>query len=185
MENEKGAYDVAGLLRRKDLPEYEGNPSIPSVLRSIKSGSKVINGTGNDRAMIVSAAGEVLAPVGFSEIIEVDRGSFVKLYVNGIKALTDLSSAGTKVFTLLHKIMQSNRNTDVVTLHFKMSKLSRTVWEKGLTELLNKKILFKSVVPTQFFVNMDFMFNGDRLAILKEYRVKESLEPQLNLPENP
>jgi hypothetical protein len=40
--------------------------------------------------------------------------------------------------------------------------------------LLEKEFLFRSPSEGAFFVNIRFMFNGDRLAFVKSYHLKDS-----------
>lgn len=43
-----------------------------------------------------------------------------------------------------------------------------------MRELLEKEFLFRSPSDGEFFVNIRFMFNGDRLAFVRSYHHKES-----------
>ena len=48
-----------------------------------------------------------------------------------------------------------------------------TYW-RGLRELLEREFLFRNPNPDLFFVNIRFMFNGDRLAFVKGCKLKGS-----------
>jgi hypothetical protein len=50
---------------------------------------------------------------------------------------------------------------------------NRTYW-RGLRELLEKEFLYRSPSEGVFFVNIRFMFNGDRLAFVRTYHLKGS-----------
>lgn len=161
-------------VRRRDLPEYESNPSIPVASQSAKIGTRRLTNKAGDKCMIVSEGGEVLAPAGFHEVIEVDRTQFVKLYVGGVTAFNDLSAAGAKVFRMVYRFVLENPNTDEIKLHHKTVKsIAKATFDRGLTELVSKEILYRSTFPNVFFLNVNYMFNGDRLALVKEYRLKE------------
>lgn len=169
-----GVYDLEGVVSRRELPEYEENPSVPVASQSTKIAPRRITNKAGDKCMIVSETGEVLAPAGFHEIVEVDRTQFVKLYVGGVAAVNDLSAAGSKVFKVVYSLILKNPNTDRILMHNKVVKsIPKTTFEKGLTELLSKEILYRSTFPNQFFLNVNYIFNGDRLALVKEYRLKE------------
>lgn len=173
----KGAYDLDGVVGRKGLPEYEVNPSVPVASQNAKIGTRRLTNKAGDKCMIVSEAGEVIAPAGFHEILEVDRTQFVKLYVGGVAAFNDLSAAGSRVFKLVYNFVLNNPNTDEIVLHPKKAKsIPKTTFERGLTELLSKEILYRSGLPYLFFLNVNYMFNGDRLALVKEYRLKASID---------
>jgi hypothetical protein len=51
-----------------------------------------------------------------------------------------------------------------------------------LRELLEKEFLFRSPYDGTFFVNIRFMFNGDRLAFVKGYKLRNSDANQGTLP---
>jgi hypothetical protein len=46
---------------------------------------------------------------------------------------------------------------------------------------LDKEFLFRSPEDGTFFVNIRYMFNGDRLAFVKAYHLKDS-QPSLPFP---
>jgi len=160
-------------VHRRSLPEYEDNPSLPVVSQKARVGTRRITNKAGDKCMIVSEQGEILAPAGFHEIIEVDRTQFVKVYIHGVAAFNDLSAAGSKVFQFVYAYILKNPNTDRIVLSPKHAKnMAKATFERGLTELLNKEILYRSTVTYVFFLNIDYMFNGNRLALVKEYRLK-------------
>jgi hypothetical protein len=78
------------------------------------------------------------------------------------------------VFKLVYNFILRNPNTDRIMLSPKQVKgMAKATFERGLTELLTKEILYRSTITYVFFLNINYMFNGDRLAIVKEYRFKE------------
>jgi hypothetical protein len=163
---------------RRGFKIYEQNPSVTKAYDSTKIGTrKVCNRTNKNNAFIISNEGEYLAPAQFYDFYQVDKSQFIKLYVQGIKALQGLSSSGTKVFELLYYKMQENIGKDLVCLHFnsidqdKIAIQERTL-HRGITELLKKEFIFESNLPSHYFININYMFNGDRLAFVKEYQVK-------------
>lgn len=159
-------------VRRKTLPEYESNPSRGLVSQSSKIGTRRVNKAG-DKMMVVSDDGVCVGAARFHEIEEVDRSKFVKLYVGGVTAFESLSAPGAKVFRMVYNFILDNPNTDTIPLHHKTARtLGKSTFERGLTELLSKEIIYKSTHPNLFFLNIDYMFNGDRLAMVKEYRMK-------------
>jgi hypothetical protein len=136
--------------------------------------------------MIVSESGEVIAPVGFHETIEVDRSQFIKLYSEGVAKLNELSSAGVKVFKLLYSFVADNPGKDLVYLHHKSAKnMGKATFDRGLTELIAKELLYRSTKPSLFFLNVNYVFNGNRLAVIKEYRLQQQKDDsweQVDLP---
>lgn len=164
--------------KRRGVSLYKENPFLSQAALNTKQGVKRITDKSGSRMMVVSSStGEVVAPAGFWQIEEVDRSQFVKLYINGVKAFADLTNAGAKVFAVMYSEMQKNIGKDIVYLSFSgvdqdMFPLSSATYGRGLRELVEKKFLAASMVQGRYFINPDFMFNGDRLALVKEFRVK-------------
>lgn len=164
---------------RRGLQVFKENPFVQEAIENQKGGVKRIIGKTQDRMMVVSGdTGEVIAPAGFWQYQEVDKTQFVKLYINGVKAIADLSPAGTKVFALLYTEMQKNVGKDKVYLSFSaMDKdeagMSQATFTRGMKELIEKNFVAPTLSVGWYFINPDYMWNGDRLAFVKEYRLKK------------
>ena len=159
-------------IRRRELPTYETNPSMQVVSDKTKIGTRHIPNREGDKLMVIDADGTVIADAGFHEIIEVDRTQFIKFYVDGVTLFNGLSSPGTKVFKIVYKFVISNPNTYIIYMHHKDTTLGKATFDRGLTELLANEIIYKSTKPNLFYLNVNYMFNGNRLALVKEYRLK-------------
>lgn len=169
---------TASKVSRRGRPVYDRNPFIGNAVANTKTGVKRISNKGGDRMMVVSeTTGEIVAPAGFWQAQEVDKSQFVKLYINGVKALRDLTGAGTKVFEVLYLEVQKNIGKDAVWLAHSMidqelSPMSESTFMRGMRELIEKGFVAESVTQNRYFINPDYMWNGDRLAFVKEYRLK-------------
>jgi hypothetical protein len=159
---------------------YDHNPFIGNAITNTKQGVKRISNKDGNRMMVVSEnTGEIVAPAGFWQAQEVDKTQFVKLYVNGVKAFKDLSGAGTKVFEVLYMKVQASIGTDTIWLTFPSlnqleTPMGETTFYRGMKELLSKGFIAESLTPGMYYLNPDYMWNGDRLAFVKEYRLKPS-----------
>lgn len=176
---------MATTYKKLDTPVmiYETNPSIMQVEGSLitKKIKRTIKG---DKALIITDARTGEQQTGyygatFYEEKTVDTDQFIKLYTIGIDELLNLSGAGLKVFKLVYLTMIDKPNTDTVTLDYsslntlKKWRWSQPTFNTGLNELLSKQILFKSIYPAQYFINIQFFFNGDRVNIVKSYQLKK------------
>lgn len=136
--------------------------------------------------MVVNeSTGQIMAPAGFWQIEEVDKSQFVKLYVNGVKAFKDLTGSGTKVFELLYLEVQKSIGRDRIYLSFHavdqaVTPMSESTFMRGMKELVTKGFLAESVAPGLYFLNPDYMWNGDRLGFVKEYRLKTTKAVQVD-----
>ena len=50
------------------------------------------------------------------------------------------------------------------------SDISRSTFARGLSELMEKQFIAAQQAVGWFWVNPDFMWNGDRLTFVREYR---------------
>lgn len=171
---------------RYGVPVYQTNPSIPSETE-IKRSKRAQIGTDTKGLVVDSGTGEILGHGGAIayEWEEVDKERFVKLYLAGLKQAAGLSKAGLAVFETVYKRVRERPGQDTVPLDSYSSGLHPVTYRRGLRELLEKEFLFRSPNPGLFFVNIRFMFNGDRLAFVKGYKIKKDqpLLPGLDVAE--
>jgi hypothetical protein len=52
--------------------------------------------------------------------------------------------------------------------------MSEATFYRGMSELVNKEFIAESVSQCWYYVNPDYVWNGDRLAFVKEFRLKQS-----------
>ncbi len=114
---------------------------------------------------------------------DVDSESFVKIFSKNIGMMFDLSPAGVKVLSLLIWEVQRSQNKDVVILDrvileeflavfTDLRMMSRTL-SRGITDLINAKIIARTKRRGQFFMNTAFCFNGNRMIISSVTGVKK------------
>lgn len=166
---------------RRGVVLYETNPFIATTATNTKHGVKRITNRTGDKMLVVSEnTGEVFGGAGFWQAQDVDKTQFVKLYVNGVKAFKDLTGAGTKVFEVFYLEVQKQIGKDRVYLSYsalnhEITPMSSATYDRGMRELLEKKFLAPTMIQGWFYINPDYVWNGDRLAFVKEYRVKGAL----------
>jgi hypothetical protein len=150
--------------------------SNPFMLEVETKNRRVVHGTKDSMVMVSQSSGEVVAQAaGFWEAHEVDATQFVKLFVSGVKALKELSSAGSRVFEVLYLRVQSEVGKDLVNMGFwlvdqKATPMSEKTYIRGLGELIAKGFLALTPSAGAYWLNPSFVWNGDRLAFVKEYR---------------
>jgi len=166
---------------RRGLQKYRENPFLMATSNNSKGGVRKISGQTEDRLMVVNPeTGEFVGGgVGFFQYQEVDKTQFIKLYVNGVKAITELTSAGTKVFEVLYRAVQENKDNDKVFLAFDLIdqervKISESTFYRGMKELIKKNFIAETTVQNCYFLNPDYLFNGDRLSFVKSFVMKNT-----------
>ena len=166
-----------GVMReRYGMPVYRLNPSIPNP-DSITKKKSVRYGDDKKGFIVDGGNGEVLSVggMGFYKFEEVDDTRFVKMFLDGIKKTAGLSKSGLAVFELVYRQVQSKPNTDEIKLSADDTGLNPVTYRRGLRELLEKEFLFLSPYQGLYFVNIRYMFNGDRLAFVTGYKRKNAL----------
>ncbi len=162
------------VAEKRGVKIYQTNPSVPSETE-IKRNKRAQIGTEAKGLVVDTGTGEILGHGGAIayEWEEVDKERFVKLYLAGLKQAAGLTKAGLAVFELVYNQVRENPGRDTVLLDTLSSGLEERTYQRGLRELLEKEFLFRSTNPGVFFVNIRFMFNGDRLAFVKGYKLKK------------
>ena len=169
---------------KKGVAIYKSNPSVPDEgeIRKHRKGR-----LGDERkGMIVdNSTGEILGQGGAItyEWEEVDDTRFVKLFLAGVKQAAGLTKSGLTLFEIVYKQLQETPGADEVKLNYyavseEVKGLTERTYQRGLKELLDKEFLFRSPSDGVFFVNIRYMFNGDRLAFVKGYKRKGSDDTQ-------
>jgi hypothetical protein len=165
-----------------ELPIYQRNPSVPVPGQITKLRSSRL---GDDRkgVLVDQDSGEIFGPGGatFYEIEEVDKERFVKLYLAGLKSAVGMTKAGLRVFEMVYDQMREHQERDFVLFASRRMVSVDSQFTRGLRELLDRQFLFRTEVGGMFWVNIQFMFNGDRLAFVKAYRLKTAESRQLNM----
>lgn len=137
--------------------------------------------------MVTDGAGGEIAPVGFWQTQEVDKTQFVKLYINGVKAFRDLSPSGTKVFEILYTEIQKAVGQDRIYLSFtgieEILSISQATFTRGMRELIDKKFVAPTIATGWYWINLDYLWNGDRLAFVKEFRIKRDNKDDIDFNE--
>jgi hypothetical protein len=170
-----------GIIGQKaGVPVYASNPSIPDP-DSITKKKSVRFGDDKKGFVVDGGNGEVLSVggMGFYKFEEVDETRFVKLFLDGMKSAAGLSKAGLAVFELVYRQVQNKPNTDEVQLSFYLASqhiqdVTDRTYRRGLRELLEREFLYRSPTDGVFFVNIRYMFNGDRLAFVTGYKRKSA-----------
>jgi len=165
---------------KKVLPKYSTNPSLENMTVSTRN-KKTFLHNGDKHLVIDEGTGEHIGHMGavFIEEKTVDTEQFIKLFSAGVEQLADLTAAGYRVFKLVYSEMLENPNTDKLLIEYndlvysKKWEQSQRTFQRGITELLSKDIIYQSISPNVYFINVRLFYNGDRVSILKSYTLKK------------
>jgi len=165
------------ISTKRGFPVYRTNPSVPAT-NGMPTRTKRFHVPGGQGSVIVdNSSGEIkgLGGMGFWWEEEVDSSRFVKLFLDGIKQAAVLSKTGMQMFELVYQQMRAKPGSDEIKLNQYVAKdhgISDRTYQRGVRELLEKEFLYRSPSDGVFFVNIRFMFNGDRLAFVRSYHLK-------------
>jgi hypothetical protein len=178
----KMGNDARVIAERRGMPVYLSNPSIPEKGDIARPRKRQI---GDEHKGIVfdGGTGEVLGQgtaVAY-EWEEVDKERFVKLFLGGVKQAAGLSKAGLTMFEMVYHLLRDKPGSDKIELPFLTAGKSKATYYNGMRELLEKGFLYHSAAEGVFFVNIRYMFNGDRLAFVKAYHLKGAAPSQQQL----
>jgi hypothetical protein len=175
---------MSQLEKRRGVKLHKANPFMSPTLVETKT-RRITNNKG-DMMVVGKETNEIIAhTAGFWQVEEVDNTKFVKLYVNGVRAFRDLSSAGTKVFEILYLEIQKSIGKDKIYMSFGVVDQAATpmgfaTYKRGMHELISKGFLAATPLQGWYWLNPDYLWNGDRLAFVKTYYRTPS--NQLSLP---
>ena len=165
--SEKEVKPRSEVIRYKNNPFVEGM-EIPTKRKRVRVGK-----IGED-ILVNQVTGEV-SGTHVATYKKVDAEQFVKLFTANIALTFGLNSAGIKAMNVVIWAVQHNAiSKDQIDLekytlelfldaHPKL-KLSLATLSRGITELEGVNIIAKTLKKGRYFINPNFVFNGDRIA---------------------
>lgn len=160
--------------KNEEVTRYKQNPFIENMLIPIGTKQVRLSKMGKDRNVLVNQlTGEFLG-THVTTYKKVDKGKFVKLFAENIAMTFELGSAGLKalnvlIFTVQNSGMGKDRvSLDKYALEEFLSdsgqKLSHATFTRGIKELIEAQIIARCLKQGDYFINPNFIFNGDRVA---------------------
>lgn len=118
---------------------------------------------------------------------QVDGERFVKLYTKELHHMFSLTPSSMKVLQVVLSQVQEHVGSDQILLNLKIaeqyfaerdiSPLSRSTFYRAINEMILKGFLAPAAVSKDiFFINPNLFFNGDRIRLVKEYRISRQAE---------
>ena len=168
-------------LRRLDYSPNE-NPFVTGS--EIRTRHKTVRTRTSPKELMDPDTGEVVGQSIIHVIEEKDEEHFVKVFADGVRAAYDLTRTGARVFQAVLAEYQRAKMTGGFSdsirlvwfddgLNGRSLDMSDRTFHNGLKELIQNGFL-KPKLPNEFWVNPALFFKGDRVAFLREYRLKGS-----------
>jgi len=162
--------------------EYKINPYVFENALNIKTKKKKLTVSKGTELVEKKDGAETVFTSTISQIQEVDKEQFIKIFTGQIKLYFDLSQAGFKLYFVLLGIYQKKIGSDEIYFNLETAqeeavkydyKISKTVYYRALKELLDKNIIAKSTRKYIFFINPAIFFSGDRAKFVREIKIKQ------------
>jgi hypothetical protein len=188
--------------KMREMVRYENNPFIEGMVIPIRGQNVQLSTLGKDNNILVNQTTGEVHGTHVTTYRKVDAEQFVKIFTANIALTFDLKAAGIKAFNVLVWMLQNTSiSKDLVPLDkFALDtflkahddrkpaiKLSQPTFWRGLAELEAAQIIAKHVRQGWYFINPNFVFNGDRVAFttvierkskLPEEDIKELEKPE-------
>lgn len=181
------------------LERYKTNPFVVDMVVPVKGRQVRLSSLGKDDNILVNQTTGKVHGTHVTTFKRVDGEQFVKLFTANIGLTFDLSAAGIKTFSVLlwvvqHKAISKDEvDLDALILEDfteahaddkKPLKLSMATFKRGMNELEKAQIIAKTMRKGRYFINPNFMFNGDRIAfttLIERKPLKEEDQQELLL----
>ena len=159
-----------------NLKRYKENPFRLGMLVPIKGKQIQLSQLGRDNNVLINQSTGEVQGTHVVTYKKVDSEQFVKLFTANIGLTFNLKSAGIKAFNVLiwaiqHKalgkdivLLDSYLLEDFIKSNNDSLKLSLTTFKRGLSELEGSQLIAKGVRKGWYYINLNFCFNGDRIA---------------------
>lgn len=187
------------------VTRHKTNPFLEDMVVPVKGKQIKLSKLGKDDNVLINRDTGEVQGTHVTTFKKVDGEQFVKLFTANIALTFDLSSAGIKAFNVLMWTVQHSAITkdevdfDHLILNAFLEthqdnepplRLSLATFKRGINELEKAQIIAKTLRQGRYFINPNFVFNGDRIAFTTVIERKSSttkksdIDDQLELPEH-
>lgn len=164
------------IKKLSEVSRYKENPFLENEILTIPRRKGVFKVGKSEKLIVDERTGEVESIAAIYGYEERDKEGFKKIFIAGIKSMMEMSTTGTKAFAYVLDCLRINE----ATIYINIPRMAESCnWKttaqcySGLGELIANKIIAPSEQANLWFINPKFVFNGDRLLFMKEYRIRK------------
>jgi hypothetical protein len=158
---------------------HKNNPFLENMLVPVRNKKVKLSRLGKDDNVLMNHETGEVSGTHLTTYKRVDSDQFIKLFTANVGMTFELTAAGIKTFSVLLFCVQKSAiskdevDLDSYTLDDFMQqnknkkpplKLSSATFKRGLNELEKAQIVAKTVRQGRYYINPNFVFNGDRIA---------------------
>lgn len=168
-----------GYKKIKVYKMEKTNPFIDDLITEVKIKTKNIIAGSSDKLLVVSQdTGQVEGHTQFVKMVKRDTTQFIKFFTSKLTSFFELSKRAQKILSyIMNKTMVGK---DYV--YFEYSECtdytgytSHTTINSALAELIEKKIIARSLSNFKYFINPTIFFNGDRVSFIESVKIDRSI----------
>lgn len=167
------------MAQKSRVVRYEKNPFVDGMSVPVRGQQVTMSKLGGDENVLINQNTGEVHGTHVTTYRRVDSEQFVKLFTKNIALTFDLTAAGLKALNVLMWVVQEKgMGKDLVPLdkftreefvaeHERREpplRLSQPTFLRGLAELERSKIVAKHLRAGWYYINPNFIFNGDRIA---------------------
>lgn len=164
--NLKGVFKMENnepkRLKLTDFEQYAVNPvSVEGIVeRSILSKGDVVR--------MVTSEGEeqFVQTLGSQQFVQHDPVPYVKVFTNALNLIKDFTSPEMKVWCFISSILVPKSDSIILNISdckdFTGYTSDANIY-KGIIGLLDKKVIFRKIGNSNYFINVNMFFNGKRI----------------------
>lgn len=170
-----------------EIKTYRENPSIQQAMINTKKGAKMIFANNSSAEISVyDNNNEDIEKLTLDFVAKrvVDKDQFIKIYVHSLPILSELKNSTKLLFQYILFSVSEEIGKDCIYVSFKdylmklednkfLVKISKATFHNAMNELMEKGVIYKSELANIYFVNIAYIFNGDRLRFITEYQLKK------------
>lgn len=161
------------------VERYKSNPFLENMIVPVKGRQVKLSRLGKDNNILMNqSTGEFLG-THVTTYKQVDADQFFKIFTDNIAMTFDFTSARIKAFGVLlwavqhHALSKDEVDLDSFILDAFISennkenkkiRLSMATFKRGINELEKASIIAKTLRKGRYYINPNFVFNGDRIA---------------------
>ena len=156
------------------LQRYKENPFIEGMIVPISKKQVMLSKLGKDDNVLINQSTGEVHGTHITTYKAVDSDQFIKLFTTNIGMTFDLKSSGIKSLGVLMWVVQHKAiGKDIVALDSlalseflkdQNKSMSLATFKRGLNELEKAQIIAKHLRKGWYYINPNFVFNGDRVA---------------------
>jgi len=162
------------VVKYSDIPIGKDNPFMPKLKNTmlVKTRQGIVKS-----APLYTADGEIKFTRMFADVKDVDSSAFTKVFQDKVSEWAGLNATGNKVFGYILANLEPNLAEVYIYVQDVMEFCGwseRNMVYRGLVDLYNHNLIYRSPKRHIWYINPDYLFNGDRVSFVRTYKINSN-----------